>query len=241
MRGLYDLCVRTLVLWDIDHTLISIGDLSDEIYGDVFCRVTRRPLETLADMTGRTDLAITADTLRLHGIEPTDELMRTFAETLAEAFSARQDDIRTRGRALPGARAALEALAPRGDVIQSVLTGNMRPIAVCKLAAFGLDGLVDFEAGAYGLDDAERPPLVKLAQARAEGRYGETFDATTTVLVGDTPNDVLAGHEGGARVVAVATGASDASALRAAGAELVLESLADTDAVVRAVLDVSGS
>ncbi len=240
-RWTYDSFVRTLVLWDIDHTLISIGELSNEIYGEVFRRVTGCPLKKLADMTGRTDLAITAETLRLHGIDPTDEIMKTFAETLAEAFSARQNDIRTRGQILPGARAAVEALDSRSDVIQSVLTGNMRPIAVCKLAVFGLDEFVDFEIGAYGLDDAERPPLVKLAQARAERRYGETFDASTTVLVGDTPNDVLAGHQGGARVVAVASGASSANDLRAAGAELVLESLADTDAVIRAVLDVSRS
>jgi phosphoglycolate phosphatase-like HAD superfamily hydrolase len=56
------------------------------------------------------------------------------------------------------------------------------------------------------------------------------------VLVGDTPNDVLAGHLGGARVVAVATGSSDVQTLKAAGADLVLEDLTDTAAVVRAVL-----
>ncbi|WP_433463211.1 HAD family hydrolase [Spirillospora sp. CA-128828] len=233
--------MRTLVLWDIDHTLISIGSLSGEIYAEVFHHVTGRPLEKLADMTGRTDRAITAETLRLHGIDPTDQLTRAFAESLASAFAARQDDIRTRGRELPGARAALETLGRRADVIQSVLTGNMRPIAACKLAAFGLDGFVDMEVGAYGLDDTERPPLVKLARARAGQQYGQTFDSSTTVLVGDTPNDVSAGHQGGARVVAVASGASTATHLRAAGAELVLDSLTDTGAVVRAVLDVTRS
>jgi phosphoglycolate phosphatase-like HAD superfamily hydrolase len=100
---------------------------------------------------------------------------------------------------------------------------------------------MDVEIGAYGLDDAERPPLVKLAQQRAARKYGETFDAATTVLIGDTPNDVRAGHEGGSRVVAVATGSSDEAALRAAGAELVLPDLTDTDAVVQAVLTISDS
>jgi hypothetical protein len=42
-------------------------------------------------------------------------------------------------------------------------------------------------------------------------------------------------------VVAVATGASDEDALRSAGAELVLADLTDTDAVVRAVLQVSAA
>jgi phosphoglycolate phosphatase-like HAD superfamily hydrolase len=122
-----------------------------------------------------------------------------------------------------------------------VLTGNHKPIALCKLSAFGLNRFVDVEIGAYGLDDTDRPPLVPLARQRAAAKYGETFAAETTILVGDTPLDVEAGHRGGARVLAVATGSSDEAELRAAGAELVLADLTDTDAVVQAVLGVSGT
>ena len=116
------------------------------------------------------------------------------------------------------------------------VTGNMEPIAIGKLAAFDIEGLVDFEVGAYGMDHEERHELVRLAQRRAEKKYGETFAAYNTVLVGDTPHDVLAGKLGGARVVAVATGATDAGTLCAAGADVVLNDLSDTGAVVRAVL-----
>ncbi len=225
------------MLWDIDHTLISVRGLSGEIYSTVFQQLTGRTAERVADMAGRTDRAITSETLRHHGIEPTDDLMLRFMDALGNAYSERRGEIKARGRVLPGAQAVLEALSTRADVVQSVLTGNMKPIAVCKLSAFGLEGFVDVEVGAYGLDHAERPPLVRLAQDRAGRKYGETFDASRTVLVGDTPHDVHAGHQGGARVVAVASGASSEGDLRAAGAEVVLRSLADTDAVVRAVLD----
>lgn len=228
------------MLWDIDHTLLSITMLSREIYAEVFREVTGRPMEHLAAMAGRTDRAITADTLRHHGIEPTAGIMETFTGILAGRFVSRRNEIGARGRALPGARAALAAFAGRPDVVQSALTGNMKQIAFCKLSAFALDPFVDIEVGAYGCDDTERPPLVKLAQQRAYGKYGETFDASSTVLIGDTPHDVRAGHEGGARVVAVATGASDEAALRKAGAEQVLPDLTDTPAVVRAVLQVAG-
>jgi phosphoglycolate phosphatase-like HAD superfamily hydrolase len=228
------------VLWDVDHTLINAGGVSREIYAAVFEEVIGRPLDGLAEMAGRTDLAITGDTLRLNGIEPGDAVLATFTGLLAERFAEQRDALADRGRVLPGAREVLHALADRPDVIQSVLTGNMEPIARCKLAAFGLDGFVDFAVGAFGLDGVERPPLVRLARKRAEQKYGEVFDAATTVLIGDTPHDVRAGHEGGARVVAVATGASPETALRQAGAELVIPDLTDTDAVVQAVLDVSG-
>lgn len=233
--------VRTLVLWDIDHTLISVRGLSAEIYASAFREVTGRTLERAAAMAGRTDRAIMAETLRLHGIAPDPRLLADFAAVLGEAFTARRDEIAARGRVLPGVRAALEAFAARTDVVQSVLTGNMEPIAFAKLAAFDLLGLVDTEVGAYGLDGEIRPPLVRLAQRRAARRYGDPFDAATTVLVGDTPLDVDAGHRGGARVVAVATGASDENALRAAGAELVLPDLTDTRAVIEAVLKTSAA
>ncbi|MCO5995018.1 HAD family hydrolase [Actinoallomurus rhizosphaericola] len=231
--------MRTLVLWDVDHTLISIRGLSAEIYATVFHNVTGRPLERLATMAGRTDRAIITETLHLHRITPTETLLAAFGDALATGFADRADEIGRRGRTLPGAREALSALAARPEVVQSVLTGNMEPIARGKLAAFGLHTLVDFEVGAFGFDDLRRPPMVGLARERASEKYGHSFDPAHTVVIGDTPHDVLAGHEGGARVVAVETGASDEAALRAAGAELVLADLRDTEAVVRSVLGAS--
>lgn len=229
-------CVRTLVLWDIDHTLINAGGLSTEIYGTVFHRLIGRPPEKIAPMAGRTDRAITAETLRHHGIDPAPELMSSFTTALAETFAARAHEFPDRGHVLPGARTALKALAARPDVVQSALTGNMKQIAVCKLTAFALIDFFDLDAGAYGMDGVERPPLVKLAQRRASRKYGEEFTPSNTVLIGDTPHDVRAGHEGGAHVVAVATGATPAPDLRLSGAELVLPDLTDTAAVVSAIL-----
>jgi phosphoglycolate phosphatase-like HAD superfamily hydrolase len=228
--------VRTLVLWDIDHTIINSGGLGREIYGTVFHRLFGRPLTKVADLAGRTDLAITSDTLRHNGVEPTPDLLASFTAALAEAFTARQDELTDRGHVLPGARAALKALSARSDVIQSALTGNMREIAVAKLTAFALIDYFDLDSGAYGTDNIERPPLVKLAQQRAAHAYGEEFTPSNTVLIGDTPHDVRAGHEGGAHVVAVATGATSAPELRLSGAEVVLPDLTDTPATVKAIL-----
>ncbi len=91
------------------------------------------------------------------------------------------------------------------------------------------------------MDHEERPELVRLAQGRATGKYGQAFGSASTVLIGDTRHDVHAGHLGGARVVAVATGSSDRETLSDAGAELILDDLSDTEAVVRAILAVSDS
>jgi phosphoglycolate phosphatase-like HAD superfamily hydrolase len=56
------------------------------------------------------------------------------------------------------------------------------------------------------------------------------------VLVGDTPLDVAAALEGGARAVGVATGPYDTQDLRESGAHVVLADLTDLDSVLEAVL-----
>ncbi|RCG30277.1 HAD family hydrolase [Sphaerisporangium album] len=227
---------RTLVLWDIDHTLVNTAGMGRRAYADAFQVVASRPLERVAEMAGRTDWAITVDTLRMHGIEASPDLLRAFGAALAEAFAAYEAAVRENGHVLPGAREALEALAGRDDVVQSVLTGNMEPIAVGKLAAFDLGRFVDMRVGAFGMDHEDRAELVRLAQRRAADVYGQKFGRENTVLIGDTRHDVQAGHVGGARVVAVATGASDRKTLLEAGAELVLDDLGDTATVVRTIL-----
>lgn len=228
--------MRTLVLWDIDHTLIDAGGLSRTLYGSAFLAVTGRPMQWLGDLMGRTDRAIMAETLEFHGLDPTEHLLAAFAAELAERFAAAEAQIRRRGRVLPGAAEALAALAAMPAVVQSALTGNMRSLAVLKLTAFDLVGLLDLDVGAFGMDAADRSVLVPLARERATAKYGAAFDETTTVLVGDTPNDVRAGLHGGARVVAVATGRSDVRELREAGADAVVPDLASLPSVLEAIL-----
>ena len=61
------------------------------------------------------------------------------------------------------------------------------------------------------------------------------------MLVGDTALDVAAALATGARVVGVATGGTTADELVAAGADAVLPDLADTAAVLAAILARPGS
>jgi len=173
--------------------------------------------------------------LSLHGIELTEELRGRVEPALVDALDGLVPDLKVRGHELPGARAALVALAKESGVHQSVLTGNIRPNGVAKLAAFGLDDLLDFEIGGYGSDAAIRSELVGFAQRRAAGEAWPAVDRETTLLIGDTPRDVKAGIDGGAKVLAVATGVFDSETLASAGADLVLADLEDTEAVVSAV------
>lgn len=222
-------------MWDIDHTLIENHGVNKETYALAFKLLTGHEAEHRARTDGRTEPEIMRDMLTQHGIATTAEHVARMPEALESATLANAAALRERGHELSGARNVLAAFQASAGIVQSVLSGNIKPNAVTKLSAFGLEGFMDFEVGGYGSDDEVRANLVAVAQARATAKYGETFDKANTVLVGDTPRDVLAGRDGGARVVAVATGSGSVESLRAAGADIVLPDLRNTRAITDAV------
>jgi phosphoglycolate phosphatase len=254
-----------LVLWDIDFTLVNAGGVGTRLYRMVFRDMFGTDLPGAADMAGRTDRAIVLDTLARAGIPEPRQHLDQFLARLAALAPAGRDLTERHSRALPGAAAALDALsafAPSPDgastdgtsadgaspdgaapggagqvrVVQSVLTGNVRAMAEMKLSALALDAHLDLEIGAYGESHEVRAELVHLARDNAARRYGTDFSGPATVLVGDTPLDVAAALETGARVVAVATGGTTAARLAASGAHAVLPDLTDTEAVLAAIL-----
>jgi phosphoglycolate phosphatase-like HAD superfamily hydrolase len=225
-----------LVLWDIDHTLVDLAGLGADWYAAAFAATIGRPISALPVFHGRTERAITTDLLIANGIEPTEVTVQAIWAELIAQSAASVARLPLEGRALAGAAAALSALAARGSVVQSLVTGNLPEIARHKLAAFDLHHHLDLEVGGYGTLSAHRPDLVPCAMSAAAAKHGVAFAPEAVVVVGDTPNDVEAALAHGATAVAVATGAFSACSLREAGAHTVLTSLADTEAVVGALV-----
>jgi phosphoglycolate phosphatase len=223
-----------LVLWDVDGTLLNAGGVGGELYGAVFTQLFGRTLEAHAPMAGRTDRAIILQTLEMAGVPDPRRFVDPFIAGLTAQAPAVLEAVSVRGRALPGAAAALTALAS-ARVQQSVLTGNIRPVAEVKLAAVGLSDPLDLRIGAYGDDHEIRAELVHIARQRAAAAGGD-FPGPATVLVGDTPLDIEAALAAGARAVGVATGSYPAADLLAAGAHTVLPDLTDTHLVRTALL-----
>ena len=177
---------------------------------------------------GRTDQQIA-----LAMLDGEREHLPRILEELASAMDARRQDIRRDGHAYPGVAAVLEELHGHEGVIQSLLTGNIQSNAALKVSAFGLERWLDLEVGAYGSDPHERrSDLVAVARERAAARYGEP---TGAVLVGDTPHDVQAAREAGARAVAVMTGFAERAAVERSQPDALLDDLSDTAAAVAAI------
>jgi phosphoglycolate phosphatase len=232
--------VRRLVLWDVDGTLVQYGRIGRQAFADAFLlfegRVASGLDELMISTAGRTDPDIALEFLARHGVADGESRLDAFHAALVAALATRAEQMRERGRALPGVERALETVRRQPGVAQSLLTGNVEANAVLKLASVGLDGYVDFEIGAYGSDHRDRGRLVEVARAKAMAKFGVELDPSAVVVIGDTPLDVAAARAGGARVIAVATGHYDLEALAATAPDAVFEDLTDTEAVVAAIL-----
>jgi phosphoglycolate phosphatase len=232
-----------LVLWDVDYTLVATDRVGKYLYEVVLAELYGLDLPSpLRSMAGRTDSSIALEVLTAAGVpQPEGELSR-FQNRLAAKAPDLLGMLREHGRVLPGAAAAIAALAGLADqdcgqpVIQSLLTGNIPALAKVKLGALGLTEHLDLSIGAYGDVSQVRADLVPVARQNAAWRYGADFSGTATVLIGDTPNDIEAAATAGAGSVGVATGSFTMQQLMDAGAEVVLPDLTDTAAVISAVL-----
>jgi phosphoglycolate phosphatase len=237
--------VRRLVLWNIDLTLVDVARVSREACADAFRKVTGRPLVALSQTAGRTDSESFFEALALNGPSAgpagdhadatAQDLLAHYTRELAAAFGRRAHLLATRGRVLPGAQDAVAAVGGLPGVVQSVLTGTIRPNAVTKLRAVGMDQFFDLEIGGYGCEIYPKGAQLLSSRGRAAEKYRADIGAAAIVYIADSVRDVAAAGIAGAHCVAVASGRSTAGELRETGADLVLDDLVDTAAVVRGV------
>ncbi len=232
--------IHRLVLWNIDLTLVDVGRVTRDACADAFRQVTGRPLVRLPPTAGRTDSEVFFEALALNaaelsGAEQAQPLLAGYNDALARAFGARSDLLTAKGRLLPGAKEAVTAVAGLPGMIQSVLTGTIKPNAIVKLRAFGLDGLMDVEIGGFGSEAYPKGTLLQVTRSRAAESRGVSLGERATAYIGDSPRDVAAARIGGARSIAVATGRATAAQLTAAGADAVLPDLTGTRALLRII------
>ncbi|MEU7576745.1 haloacid dehalogenase-like hydrolase [Streptomyces sp. NPDC041068] len=232
----------TLILWDIDRTLLYVGDVDRQVYRETFAEVVGRSAEQLpARGTGVTMPLAIRSLLLENGVPEAmvPELLPLMVELLPKRLAGHADDLRSQGVLMPGAVAALQAVRRHKGWVPTAVTGNLKPNALLKLAAFNLNSYLDTDIGGYASDDVHRPALVGIAQKRAQAKHGTAFTRANTVIIGDSLEDVRTGLEGGASVLGVASGKTSAQELAAAGAHVVLDDLEDVQRLVDAVKSVT--
>jgi phosphoglycolate phosphatase-like HAD superfamily hydrolase len=228
-----------LVLFDVDGTLVLTGRAGARAMNAAFQRLYGHP-EALArvPIAGRTDRAIVREALRVVGRDATDdEIARLRAAYLEDLRTELPRSTEAPVGVLPGVGALLHGLEAHPVIDVGLLTGNFERGAAIKLGHFGLWDRFPF--GAFGDHHDDRRALVPVALDRAALAGRPVTPAERVVVIGDTPLDVDCAHAHGARAVAVATGPFDRSTLERAGADLVVDSLADAPALVEWIVGAS--
>ncbi|MGH3495315.1 MAG: HAD family hydrolase [Sciscionella sp.] len=225
-----------VLLWDIDHTLLTLPGVGGSWYSRVLRSTLGIESATVPLFAGETERGTVEGILRSHDREVEAELVERMFAALIDVAGTEAATLAQRGRVLPGVETVLRRVHERDTVVQTVVTGNLAPIARYKLDAFDLTRFTNPELGSYGDLSAYRPDLVLAAMDSVARHRGAEVSGSEVTVVGDTPNDVTAALAHGARAVAVATGNSPVAELRAAGAETVLADLSDTERVLHALL-----
>ena len=89
--------------------------------------------------------------------------------------------------------------------------------------------------GGFGNDDINRTNLVKLAIKRARNNF--SFKSNNNVLlIGDAPQDMKAGKEAGIKTIGVTTGIYSREQLKDAGADFIVSSLKEKNAILKIIL-----
>lgn len=224
-----------LILFDIDGTLLLTGGIGRKVMQQAGSAMLGRPFNADGvDFSGRLDPLILADLLANNGIEPSEDQIERFREhyilTMTHA-------IQTSGTVspLPGAIDLVRAVGQTKGLTTGVLTGNYKPTGLAKLRAAGWTDHA-FAISVWGDESPSRPHSRDQLPAVALSKYrqllNKPIDGSAAVVIGDTIHDVACAQAHGCLAIAVATGTYSAQQLRAAGADLVLDSLADTQAIM---------
>ncbi len=223
------MAIATLVLFDIDGTLLSIAERELNIFGQALEKVFGDigPLDGYS-FAGKTDHQIVVDLLSRVGKNASE--IEAGLPAMQEHYFDILDGMLAQSSmaVLPGVVELLNGLAASRSVILGLQTGNWRRAAEIKLTRYGLGHY--FDVGAFGDGQLDRLGLPPLACRRAVEATGETIGAENTVIIGDTALDVACARSSGMVSIGVATGSTGRDELEEAGADLVVSTLAEIDA-----------
>lgn len=225
--------MKTLLLFDIDSTLLRADDATRQAINQTFSEMyhLNNPQQNVP-FSGRTDLGIFKDVaLALLGRPfQAGELERVAARYL-ELLPAELD--RRNFHLMPGVGELLPVLAAEQDIILGLETGNLEPAAHMKLKRGGLDGY--FSLGGFGSDSEERAELIRAGISRARNlNHGVILDKNIWVI-GDSPHDISSGRKAGVNTIAVGTGSAGKDSLMAESPSCYLPDLSDIQAFMRCI------
>lgn len=212
-----------LLLFDIDGTLLLSNGGGVRAMSQAACRVFCPDFSlAMIDFNGRLDPEIVAEALAANRAEATNEQLEAFRQHYFDLLRTELHAAKT----LPGIPELLDALRRTGSVVLGLVTGNYTESARLKLEAVGIDPDWFVVHGCGELAET-RPALVRWAIDAASALLGQAVAPADTIVLGDTPRDVLCAKANDCLCVAVATGHYSVEVLRTTAADLVLPDFRD--------------
>ncbi|HUB92815.1 MAG TPA: HAD hydrolase-like protein [Candidatus Saccharimonadales bacterium] len=230
---------RDVLLYDIDGTLIRYGSGFTQLHHEAFSYGFREiyGLQIKLDgknTSGKTDLQIIKETLRGAGIreEEIENSIPQMRDSMIKYFAKGIGKVDHRANVIPTAIPVLEQLDRDPEIVQGLVTGNLKEIARMKLEAIGIWHY--FKVGGFGESSDTRPMLVAAALREAVDKgLIEMVHMAHVYVIGDTPRDILCAKETGAVSVAVATGSSPKQELRRYSPNYLIDNLSELPSILR--------
>jgi phosphoglycolate phosphatase len=224
----------TVILFDIDGTLIRSGGAGGKALDDAFEFLfgVKKAFRQIS-FVGSTDLRIAEDVFQIHFSrspthEETQSLFSAYLDRLAHYLDLCDYEVN------PGVKEAIDIFSRRKDTALGLATGNIKGAAFLKLAAGKMDKAFSF--GGYGSDAASRTALTELGALRGCKALNVAREDARVLVLGDSIYDIRSAREIGAISVGVCTGWTDREPLAAENPDHLFDTLANPQVWIKTVL-----
>lgn len=185
--------------------------------------------------SGMTDTQIIFEALRGENFTPErifaekELLLKTFKEEMTKVVAEDGEPFEM----LKGVREILDETDKNPLFINALLTGNLSVAAEIKLKTVGLWHYFAAAPNAFGEISHDRADLAIEAGKLFNEKYEFDFNPQQFIVIGDTPNDIAAARNFGAKVLCVETGRGiERADLEALKPDALMEDLSDTKKVL---------
>ena len=227
--------MKKIILFDIDGTLLVAMGTGRRAFDKAFSELHDiKSAWKIESAHGRTDVDLIEEMVEkslhksLSKLEFND-LKQKYIKYFEEEIS-KENSISI----MPGAPDLCAELSKNKNHLLGIETGNFSETAELKLQRANLDKY--FSYGGYACDSKNRSIIISTAISRAKKSFNLNKNEYSLFVIGDSVQDVIAGKENNATVIAVATGRSSYEDLNKHGADFVFNSLENTKEVLEAIL-----
>lgn len=202
------------IILDVDGTLVDSNDLHAEAWQKAFSHFGRDlPLEVIRSQIGKGGDLLVPDLLDARQMQKFSKELKDYRKQLF------QDRYLEKVRPFDGTKDVLTALHERG--VRLFLASSADPDEVKHFTTLiGIEDLIDGSTSAGDVEFSKPSPEVFEAALEKLGTAAER-----SLVVGDTPYDILAAHRASLPIAAVLSGGFDRSTLDKA--EFLFDDLSD--------------